>query len=758
MAKRSLKYILIITLLITLLVSPFVNVRVRAQDTGPGGTPGEAPPQPDVASLSQPVPGASRVAYHAQTGLVSFVGTLAGQAIPQPSPLPPGASAEEAARNFLAAYGEIFGLNDPSSALSAMVVETADNGRSFARFQQSYQGVPVLGGELIVQMDARQDILSVNGEILPPGESLSVTPTVGEDAAMAEAKAVVAKSYDLEAVALSVTKPELWVYSPALLGAPGGQRIRLVWRMDVNPIELLPVKELVLVDAHTGSVALNFNQIDAAKNRQIYNNNNDYTRGLPGSGGIVRAEGGAATGNADVDRAYDYSGNTYDFYFNTHARDSLDGLGMPMISTVNYCPNSSSCPYENAFWNSVQMVYGQGFAAADDVVAHELTHGVTENESNLFYYMQSGAINESFSDIWGEYVDLTYDGSYDNDAPGVRWLLGEDVPVYGAIRNMANPPDFGDPDKMSSGNYYCGPQDNGGVHWNSGVSNKAAFLITDGGSFNGYTITGIGITKAAKIYYEVQAHMLTSGADYQDMAESLSQACNNLVGTSGITVADCAQVREAIAAVEMTKQPTLCAANEAPVCDVYGFSSTFNSTLVGWTEASGSWEFTSQYATTNGSPDTYSSLVSNGSYGDFEYTATMRRSGCDTCANGVVIRGTPAPLQTQNRWNTGYLFQYKRNGDVSVHVLVGASLIRIKGLGPFRGCQHWYCLEYHQSNCPRRPALLLSQRRSGMVWDGQQLCVWQSWFNHVPFQFQHRRPARGRCSIVGWWYASPALL
>ncbi len=216
------------------------------------------------------------------------------------------------------------------------------------------------------------------------------------------------------------------------------------------------------------------------------------------------------------------------------------------------------------------MVYGAGFAAADDVVAHELTHGVTENESNLFYYMQSGAINESFSDIWGEFVDLTYDGAFDNDTAGARWYLGEDVPVYGAIRNMANPPEFGDPDKMSSANYYCGSADYGGVHWNSGVGNKAAYLIADGGVFNGFTVTGIGILKAAKIFYEAQTRMLTSAADYQDLAESLSQACNNLVGTSGITSANCANVREAIAAVEMTKQPTSCAANEAPVCDVYG--------------------------------------------------------------------------------------------------------------------------------------------------------------------------------------------
>ena len=94
------------------------------------------------------------------------------------------------------------------------------------------------------------------------------------------------------------------------------------------------------------------------------------------------------------------------------------------------------------------MVYGDGFAAADDVVGHELTHGVTDFSSQLFYFYQSGAMNESFSDIWGEFVDLTNGAG--NDSPGVRWLMGEDIPVGGAIRDMQNPPAFGDPDRILS--------------------------------------------------------------------------------------------------------------------------------------------------------------------------------------------------------------------------------------------------------------------------------------------------------------------
>src|SRR6185503_19191374 len=113
--------------------------------------------------------------------------------------------------------------------------------------------------------------------------------------------------------------------------------------------------------------------------------------------------------------------------------------------------------------------------------------------ANLFYYMQSGALNESFSDIFGETVDLT-DGRGD-DSAGVRWLLGEDLPI-GAIRDMKDPTNSGQPDRTGSPLYVTDPSlgDVGGVHSNSGVNNKAAYLMVDGGAFNGYTIQSLGIT------------------------------------------------------------------------------------------------------------------------------------------------------------------------------------------------------------------------------------------------------------------------
>ena len=222
--------------------------------------------------------------------------------------------------------------------------------------------------------------------------------------------------------------------------------------------------------------------------------------------------------------------------------------------------------YANTFWTGSQVVYGDalGFAMADDMVAHEFTHGFTDSTSDLFYYYQSGAISESFSDMWGEFVDLT--NGTGNDSTAERWMLGEDLTGLGAIRDMENPPAFGDPDRVTSPLYHPGPADNGGVHHNSGINNKAVSLLVDGGVFNGHTVAALGIDKTAHIYYEVQTNLLTSGADYADLHDALFQACNNLAGTGGITALDCQQVQNASSAVEMDLQPVAGFDIYAPIC------------------------------------------------------------------------------------------------------------------------------------------------------------------------------------------------
>jgi len=257
-------------------------------------------------------------------------------------------------------------------------------------------------------------------------------------------------------------------------------------------------------------------------NRQISDANN--TTAIPGN--LARAEGQLPTGILDVDDSYDFLGDTYGFYDNHHNRDSYDGSGAPLDATVRLCVNGQQCPWPNAYWSSGRTHFGTGWAV-DDVVAHELTHGVTESESGLIYANTSGAINESFSDIWGEFVDLANGAG--NDAPVVRWLVGEDLAI-GAIRHMGNPPAFGDPDRLGSP-LYVPPTNNpddtndyGGVHTNSGVSNRLCSLLTDGGTFNGWTITAIGIDATASLFYDANVNMLTPGADWTDLFVALQNA------------------------------------------------------------------------------------------------------------------------------------------------------------------------------------------------------------------------------------------
>ena len=498
------------------------------------------------------------VARHSETGAVRFLAAPTGKPFISPSLRGP-ASPEQVARSFFAGYGQLFGIRDQSSELGLMREVAGGAASTFVRFQQRYAGIPVLGGELVAQVQ-NGGVVTVNGEALP-SLAVDTTPAVTPDAALKRAVATVAHVYKLDAASLSVDTPALWIFNPALLGGPGLRINSLVWRMEVSDLSLAePVRELVLVDAHSGRVALHFNQIADGKQRLICDaknvpdTNNNSNDNCDEAGEIVRAEGQPATGVADIDLAYEYAGITYDFYANNFGRDSLDGKGLTLISLVRYC-EASGCPFENANWNGRQMTYGAGFASADDVVAHELSHGFTNYSSNLFYYYQSGAINESMSDVFGELVDLT-DGA-GTDTPAARWQIGEDLPPeLGAIRSMKNPPTFGDPDRTSSSLYTGSARDSGGVHSNSGVNNKTLYLIVDGDTFNGQTITGIGTAKAAQIYYLVNNALLTSAADYLDLSDALPAACRALLGVSGITAADCDQVVKATKATEMDKVPT----------------------------------------------------------------------------------------------------------------------------------------------------------------------------------------------------------
>lgn len=523
-----------------------------------GGAPPKSPPGSALsAELKAATNGQARIAYSHDTGAATFAGGTQAMPLNRAQAGTPA----QIARTFVDHFGPLFGVADPQSDLTEMQVFTSST-NSAVRYQQRYRSIPVLGGEVAVQVAPNGSVLSTSGEAAP-ALNVDVDARVSADDAAATARAVAVKYDGVDAATLTTTQPELWIYDPALIGADGSRGARLVWRVTVRTA-LGDVNRLVLVDAHTGAVALQFSQVETAKNRSVCDNANTLLGEACTS--PVRSEGDGPTSVVDVNSAYDLSGVTYDFYF-TLGRDSVDGAGLPLLSTVRFCRSGSPCPFANAFWNGQQMVYGQGYAVADDVVGHELTHGVTQFTSGLLYYADSGAINESISDVMGELIDQgsTVSGP---DAPADRWKIGEQIPIIGAIRDMANPPAFNDPDKTTSTLFVGDVADSHGVHTNSGVNNKAAFLITDGGTFNGQTVTGLGEVKAAHIYYEAETTLLTPGSDYRDLYNILPQACLNIVGSVGITPADCNEVTKAVTATEMNLFPTTAGAHlTAPACD-----------------------------------------------------------------------------------------------------------------------------------------------------------------------------------------------
>lgn len=211
-------------------------------------------------------------------------------------------------------------------------------------------------------------------------------------------------------------------------------------------------------------------------------------------GKLIRSEGQKPSGNADVDASYDQTGNVRTFYKEVHGRNSIDGKGMPLDSTVNYGNN-----FENAFWDGKQMTYGRPGPESpfktfikQDVTGHEMTHGVTEFEARTVYRKQAGALNEHFSDVWGELVEQRAAGQ---TAQQADWLVGKGIwkdNVKGtALRSMLEPgkayndPLLGkDPQPGHMRDYVNTARDNGGVHINSGIPNRgfAEFARSVGGN------------------------------------------------------------------------------------------------------------------------------------------------------------------------------------------------------------------------------------------------------------------------------------
>ena len=279
----------------------------------------------------------------------------------------------------------------------------------------------------------------------------------------------------------------------------------------------------------------------AGLHRSVYNANNGSS--LPGS--MARDEGAAATGDNAVDEAYDGSGETYRLLKDEYGRDSLDGNGMKLKSTTHY-----QTGYDNAFWNGSQMVYGDGdedlpederffnrFTISLDIIGHELAHGLTQFTAGLRYVDQSGALNESMSDVFGSLVKQR---KLNQTAADADWLIGAELltsNVNGsAIRSMKAPgtayddPVIGkDPQPGHMRDYKDVDYDNGGVHINSGIPNHAFYLIA-------LELGGNAWEKAGKIWFQTltDSSKMNRRSQFTDAAKATWEVAGSLFGTGSL--------------------------------------------------------------------------------------------------------------------------------------------------------------------------------------------------------------------------------
>jgi bacillolysin len=459
-----------------------------------------------------------------------------------------------------------------------MKVEIDDLRMAHTRVRQTVGGIPVWEGEAIVHLKA-DGALSVVTDDMKDAIVVSTQPNYSADDALKIANSLYGGSAEIT----EKPKIDMWIYR-------GEDRDHLVYRIEVPRIDgskdtAVPVD---FIDAQTGERVFSYNNLQTGTGSSLYSGTvtintsqsgstfymEDLTRkmgtfNMNSTGNETTGTGGTQSRYTDTDDVWNttiqragvdahYGARwTYDYYLNVHSRNGVDGAGGPGTTTA--AANSgislitsrvhfgSSGRYNNAFWYNNQMSYGDGDGVnfspltTIDICGHEMTHGVTERTANLTYQGESGALNESMSDVFGAMVELYSDGG---TVSADTWKIGEDAYTPGtsgdALRYMDNPhlasnggfTSNDDPDHYSE--RYTGTADYGGVHTNSGIANHVFYLAAAGGThhLSGVTVTGMGTTDAARIWYRALTSYMTSGTNFSGARTATLNAASAIFGST----------------------------------------------------------------------------------------------------------------------------------------------------------------------------------------------------------------------------------
>jgi Zn-dependent metalloprotease len=438
---------------------------------------------------------------------------------------------DKAAKEFLKSQRDLLHMSGGED-FDAVASFTDGLGQTHTKFQEKYRGLPVVGAEFIVHSDKNGKVTAMNGRFVPADDT-KLPRNASVDAYTAISNAAADMGADFPAI----------VESPKLTYAVNEKsQAFLAWVATISYKDEEGA-QLVRVYANAngqGGLLFSDSIYKRLKNRRVHTCNNGST--LPGT--LLWSEGGTQTSDTTAQAAYNYAGNTYDYYKNIFNRDSYDNAGATIISSVHYLSN-----YNNAFWNGSQMVYGDGdgtnfgpLSKALDVDGHELTHAVTERTAGLVYSNESGALNEANSDIFGNAVEAyTRNGGTPN---ANTWKVGEDIytpnTAGDALRYMNDPALGGDSDYYPT--RYTGTADHGGVHTNSGIANLAFYMMVVGGTHprgkTSINVTPLSATSstsldmAQRLWYRALTTYWTSTTGFSGARTGTVQAATDLYGAA----------------------------------------------------------------------------------------------------------------------------------------------------------------------------------------------------------------------------------